>query len=291
MKAGSEWLYLYIWLFFIYAFIGWCSEVAYAAAETGRFVNRGFLNGPLCPVYGFGVVTVLTLLTPLKDNILVLFVGSVILTSVLEWLTGWILEKTFHQKWWDYTNYPFNISGYICLKFSLVWGIGCLLAVKVIQPVIFDFVGIIPVSAGNVLLAAFFIVIAVDITATVQSIFKINLQLKQINDIALNIRALSDNLGEMISTESISIREKGDALKNALEEQKAAANEVIEEYRTTLEHVLEHPKAKIAELNEKREEFLNKSIFGQKRLLQAFSDLQHNQYKEALQDLKHRLLK
>jgi uncharacterized membrane protein len=284
-------VYLYIWFFFIYAFIGWCLEVAYDAASHGRFVNRGFLNGPLCPVYGFGVVTVLTVLTPLKDNILILFVGSVILTSALEWLTGWVLEKTFHEKWWDYSSYPFNISGYICLKFSLVWGIGCLLVVKVIQPIIYDFVDSIPVSAGKVLLAAFFIVLAVDITATVQSILKINLQLKQLNDIALKIRELSDNLGEMISTESISIKEKGDTFMNAFDEQKAAANEVMEDYRTTLERVLEHPKAKIAELNEKREEFLNKSIFGQKRLLHAFSDLQHHQYKEALEDLKHRLLK
>ena len=70
-------LYRLIWIFFIYAFLGWCTEVSYAALVTGKFVNRGFLNGPVCPVYGFGVVIVLSCLTPLADNLLLLFLGSV----------------------------------------------------------------------------------------------------------------------------------------------------------------------------------------------------------------------
>ena len=93
-------LYQIVWIFFIYAFLGWCTEVSYAALVTGRFVNRGFLNGPVCPIYGFGVVVVLACLTPLADFLPVLFVGSVLLTSLLEWLTGFVLEKLFHHRCW-----------------------------------------------------------------------------------------------------------------------------------------------------------------------------------------------
>ena len=284
-------MYLYIWFFFIYAFIGWCSEVAFAAVDTGKFVNRGFLNGPVCPIYGFGVLTVLAVLSPLKDNILFLFAGSVILTSVLEWLTGWILEKLFHQKWWDYSDLPFNINGYICLKFSLMWGFACLLVIKVIHPVICNLAEFMSSPAGRILMGIFIAVLTADITATVQSILRLNRQLKQINDIAIKIKALSDSLGEAISTESIFIKEKGDVIKSILDEQKAAANGVVEEYKTTMCNVLEHQKARIAELIEKRKEFLNKQLFGHKRILRAFPNMKHNQYKEAFEDLKRKILK
>ncbi len=79
------------WIFVIYAFIGWCTEVAYAATEKGVFINRGFLNGPYCPIYGCGVLIVVTVLTPLKNNLLILFAGSFLLTSILEFITGFLL--------------------------------------------------------------------------------------------------------------------------------------------------------------------------------------------------------
>lgn len=85
----------------------------YFAFETGKFVNRGYLAGPACPIYGFGVLGVLYLLTPLKSNLAVLFAGSVIITTLLELVTGFLMEKILHDKWWDYSNKPFNFHGYI----------------------------------------------------------------------------------------------------------------------------------------------------------------------------------
>ena len=97
-------------MFFIYSFLGWCTEVAFAAVRHGKFVNRGFLNGPVCPIYGFGVLMVVLLLQQLQDNLLILFIGSVIVTSAIEFLTGWILETVFHAKWWDYSQNKFNLK-------------------------------------------------------------------------------------------------------------------------------------------------------------------------------------
>ena len=83
-------MYLLLWIFFVYAFLGWCTEVSFAALTSGRFVNRGFLNGPVCPIYGVGVVIVLFFLDPLRGNTFLLFLGSVLLTSLLEWVTGFV---------------------------------------------------------------------------------------------------------------------------------------------------------------------------------------------------------
>ena len=119
-------LYHILAFFLIYSCLGWCVEVVYAAATTGQLVNRGFLNGPVCPIYGFGMILVLFFLTPLEDNLLLLYLGGVILPSALELVGGWALYKLYRTRWWDYTDKPFNIGGYVCLEFSLMWGVGAM---------------------------------------------------------------------------------------------------------------------------------------------------------------------
>ena len=128
-------IYYLMLYFFVYGFLGWCTEVAYATTKQRKFVNRGFLNGPICPIYGVGVTVVVYFLTPYKDNLILLYALSTVLVTVLEGLTGYLMDKIFHHKWWDYTNQPLNIGGYVCLIFSLVWGVACVLIVRVIHPV------------------------------------------------------------------------------------------------------------------------------------------------------------
>ncbi|HAQ39574.1 MAG TPA: hypothetical protein DCM73_01210, partial [Clostridiales bacterium] len=198
-------LYLVLCYFVIYAFLGWCTEVIYATVNTGKFVNRGFLNGPLCPIYGFGVVTIVILLMPVKENLGILFFGSVILTSVLELVTGWLLEKIFHTRWWVYSNTPINIGGYICLKSSIMWGIACMVILVIIHPVIREFVSTINFKAGKIILGVALATIAVDFTATVQTVLNLNRQLRQINAAASKIKALSDEIGEILYSESIAM--------------------------------------------------------------------------------------
>lgn len=129
-------MYQTLFIFFTYAILGWCLEVAFHALVTGKFINRGFLNGPWCPVYGFGASAVLACLLPLRGSVPLLFLGSLLVTSALEWLTGFVLEQLFHQRWWDYSDEPFNLNGYICLRFSLAWGLACLLVVDFIHPTV-----------------------------------------------------------------------------------------------------------------------------------------------------------
>ena len=115
-------VYQLLGLFLVYSFLGWCVEVTFVAVTLGQVVNRGFLNGPVCPIYGVGMLGVLLLLEPISDNILLLFFGGMLLCTAVELVGGWILEKVFHTRWWDYTDQPFNLKGYVCLGFSLMWG-------------------------------------------------------------------------------------------------------------------------------------------------------------------------
>lgn len=121
-------------IFFAYSFIGYVCEIIYVSAIQKRLVDRGFLHGPICPVYGFGALLVIFLLKPAAHSIPLLFISAVILTSILEYVTGFLLETLFNTKWWDYSKYKFNIKGRVCLLNSLLFGILSLVSVRIIHP-------------------------------------------------------------------------------------------------------------------------------------------------------------
>ena len=191
-------LYEMLLYFFIYGILGWCTEVAFAAAKERRFVNRGFLNGPICPIYGVGVVTVTAFLDPLRDQWVLLYLASTILVTLIEGLTGFVLDRLFHHKWWDYTGMPFNIGGYVCLVFSLVWGVACVTIVKVIHPVVRDLCLLLPHVLGILILTGCVCAMAADLLVTVNSILKWNRQNTRSSVIAADLRELSGRMGENI---------------------------------------------------------------------------------------------
>ena len=103
-----------MWLFFIYGFAGWCVEVIFHAANKGIFINRGFLIGPICPIYGYGLVAVILALTPIKDNVFLVYIGSVIICSVFELIVGWASEKFMHTRLWTTRTTP-STSAAMCV--------------------------------------------------------------------------------------------------------------------------------------------------------------------------------
>lgn len=242
-KIMPQNFYELVWIFIIYAFIGWCTEVSYAALDTGKFVNRGFLNGPYCPIYGCGVVIVVAILTPLKENLLILFAGSFLLTSVLEYITGYILEKVFHNKWWDYSDKPFNIKGYVCLKFSIYWGLACTFIMDIIHPIIYAAIRFIPFVLGVVLLSIIMSIFVADCIITVTTILKFNKRLKIMDEMAASIHRLSDEIGENIYENVTDVIEKS-------EEFQKTHVELMDKISETKENISELPqtaKMKIAE--------------------------------------------
>ena len=288
-------LYRFLWIFFIYAFLGWCTEVSYAALVTGKFVNRGFLNGPVCPVYGFGVVIVLAGLAPLEENLLLLFLGSVALTSSLEWLTGCVLEKLFHQQWWDYSDQPFNLSGYICLRFSIAWGFACLFVVKLLHPTVLLLIRLVPKTLGVILLALLGAVMAVDLAATVSTIIKLNRRLEQIDELASKIKEASNEFGENLADRVLDAAERGagwkediDELAFRLAERRAALADNLEEWEQHREEQRVQVRRQLEEWRTLMQELHDREFFGRRRLLRAFPRLRSIDHKSALERLRRR---
>ena len=146
---GIDVYHLLNWLI-IYSFFGWVWETCYVSVKSGKFVNRGFINGPLCTIYGFGAVSVYAILRPVSDNILYLYVGGVVVATALEYVTAVLMESIFHTSWWDYSDNKFNFQGRICLGASLGWGFFTVLLFKVLHPVVETVVALYPVFVGEI---------------------------------------------------------------------------------------------------------------------------------------------
>ena len=203
-------LYQTLVYFLIYSCLGWCLEVVYAAVTTGKLVNRGFLNGPVCPIYGFGMVIVLYALTPLVDNTLLLYLGGVILPSALELVGGWALYKLYRTRWWDYSDYPFNIGGYICLEFCLLWGVGTLVVMRIVHPIIAGLVAMVPTLVGVILMCILYAVYATDVVATAIAASTLADTLDTMEKLGDSIHAVSDAMTELLGTTAMTADQKMD---------------------------------------------------------------------------------
>lgn len=129
---------IYASLFFIYSFIGWIIEEIDILVETKKLTYRGFLVGPICPIYGVSALIMAFLLNGFKDNIILLFFSSFVICTVVEYLTSYVMEKMFHVRWWDYTYMKFNINGRVALRNSIFFGIMGVLLVYYVNPFFLD---------------------------------------------------------------------------------------------------------------------------------------------------------
>ena len=130
--------------FFIYAFLGWVCEDIYCGVPAKKFINRGFLYGPYCPIYGFGGLLIILLLSPFSSSPLFVFILSALVITLVEYSTSYIMEKMFAAKWWDYSHLPFNLNGRICLLNTFEFTRLALLIVYVVQPYVESFVKMLP---------------------------------------------------------------------------------------------------------------------------------------------------
>ena len=254
-------LYQAVWIFLVYAFLGWCAEVAFAAVHHGKFVNRGFLNGPVCPIYGVGMLVVVTLLWGLRHNLILLFLGSAGLTTTLEYATGWILERFFHDKWWDYSDKPFNVKGYICLEFTILWGLAAAFVVGAVHPFVFMIINKTPALLGVILMAVLLAVFVTDLVITVTELVKLPKKMVAMLEAERALKAISDKIGENISDTAIAAKEKG--------------GELAEESKPRLEELKAEYEKKAAEYKRR---FENRG-FVPKRIFKAFPNLKSGRYK------------
>lgn len=164
--------YNIVYFFTVYSFLGWCIEVAYYYKNERRFVNRGFLNGPFCPIYGCSIVSIIIFLNKFKTNILILFLLGFVFTSLVEYITSFLLEKIFNDKWWDYSDDPLNIHGRVCVPYSLLWATGVVIVIEIIHPVVNTLIDKIPSFPGIILFYILIIYFLLDFSFTLASLVK-----------------------------------------------------------------------------------------------------------------------
>ena len=166
----------YVCLFIIYSFMGWIYESIFCTVKGGKWENRGFMYGPVCPIYGTGAAAISLVVHFAGDRNYVpavwqLFVIGVVGSAVLEFVTSWVLEKLFHARWWDYSNWPLNWNGRISLFSSLGFGAASLLVVYVIAPFTENAVDHVSPIATEVLALCFLAVFVSDLTLTVSALY------------------------------------------------------------------------------------------------------------------------
>ena len=158
--------YQAVFLFFAYSFLGWVGEVAANAARSRRYQDRGVLNGPLCILYGIGGLIITVALRELRGGWFFLFLLSAVYATVLEWVAGHILERTSHTRWWDYSDRPLNLDGYICLGASLLWGVLGVVVIHWGNPLLLALFGLIPATVRTAVLWVLLALLAVDAVGT-----------------------------------------------------------------------------------------------------------------------------
>ncbi len=168
--------------FIIYSFIGWILEIIYTYIKDKKVINRGFLIGPYCPIYGMGCILITLLLKKYYDDPIVLAIMSMIICSLLEYITSYLMEKIFKARWWDYRDRKFNINGRICLETLVPFGLGSLIIMYVVNPFILKLLDIIPDVIIYVVFILIFIMFILDIIISFNAISKIRISTKKILD-------------------------------------------------------------------------------------------------------------
>ena len=186
--AGVDIYHIVNW-FYIYSFLGWLWESSYVSIKEKKLVNRGFVAGPVCTIYGFGAVIVYLILKPIAGNVLLLYICGVIVPTILEYVTAVLMEALFHTSWWDYSKNRFNFQGRICLGASLGWGAFSVILFYVFQPFVDWIVSLYSVATGEVMVRVATLVYAVDFGMSYMNAMQIGEKLR-------NMDAVMDELYE-----------------------------------------------------------------------------------------------
>ena len=284
--------YQICWYFLIYSFGGWIVEVIFHAVALGKVVNRGFLNGPVCPVYGFGVLSVFAMINTLQSSGYqmsegMIFLFGVILATVVELVAGWLLDVCFHARCWDYSDKPLNFHGYICLEFSLIWGLAIVLVVKVFQKYVENNTSTQAHSImGWMILAILYCIYLADLIVTVAVIRGLNQKLTRLNMIRSDMRIVSDKLSDTVANTTI---DTAQAIGEGKVQTALAKAELREAAVTKKDQSIEKLRKKKMELQREFDELsgsiTNHTIVGPGRIIKAFPEMKHRYYHELIQEL------
>ena len=229
-------LTLWVLFFFIYSFIGWVWECCFVSVRKRRWVNRGFMYGPMLPIYGFGALAVLISTIRVRDSIPLIFLFGMVGATLLEYVTGAVMERLFNVKYWDYSNQKFNLNGYICLTSSLGWGLFSVLLVKFVHVPIEGAVLKIPTIIAEGIAFVLTVAAAVDVTQSFNDAMDLKRILAQLEESKKQIRKIQEKL-KVASEEFV-------------EDYRQRAGEFVEDYRRRVEEHVEDYRGRAEEMAE-----------------------------------------
>lgn len=267
------------WLlfFFFYCFCGWIWESCYVSVCKRRWVNRGFMHGPFLPLYGSGAIAILFLALPVRDNLFMIFILGMIGATILEFFTGIAMEKLFHMRYWDYTNMPLNLRGYISLPSSLLWGAFSIFLVRVVHRPVEHMILSLPNLVANVAAFVLTIVVVYDFALSFSEAMDLREVLAKATENAERIRELEKNLGKR--------------LEKRVDVVVAVLDDDVKQIRERNGRILEELQAYVKRQKQLREEGKDRQYIRSLRVLKRNPGAVSKEFEDALKDIKEAIQK
>lgn len=247
-------IFQWVLIFCLYGTYGWIQESIVISLEQKRIVNRGFLTGPIIPIYGFGAILIMIVSIPLKESLIAVFFVGMVSATVLELTTGILCEKILKVRLWDYSMKKFNYHGRICLESSIAWGTLSIMMVKIFWPLVDFLLAKIPSLWTAVIATGLFFIVIVDASLSIHAAIDLRIIMARLNEIRNDMRNIAIKLEEMITESS---------------------------YNEELQKIL-------ARLTEQREQFVKRGSFLRDRLLRSYPNLRVKYYPDLLKELRER---
>lgn len=267
---------LYVLYFFFYSLLGWIAETIYCSVAAKKFINRGFLTGPMCPIYGTGAVVMTVALTPLKAYPVLVFLVGIVLCDIVEFLTSYVMEKLFHARWWDYSDRWLNIQGRICFRHSMYWGIASVAFLYFIHPNVGEeLFSSLPAKYIYIIVAFILVIFAFDLANAVRK--------------ALDVKAMMDKIKKIHKL----IAEKyGDNSENAMAKFRENIMGMYEENSENLKNMFRQLSGTVSDINRffkkdgDKKEKLNRLVKSYPNL-ERFSKANMEKLTSLIDDVKH----
>ena len=308
----------WICFFFIYGFLGWCYESAYVSIKHKQWVNRGFVRGPLLPLYGSGAILLLFVTIPFRENLFLMFVSGAIGATILEYVTGVAMEALFKVRYWDYSKRKFNFQGHICLAATTLWGVFAIVIVKVVHRPIENLVMSLPETMVEIFVMVVTVVFAADFALSFKAAMDIRDVLIKLEEVQREMERMQKRLDVILafaedSREQVVMNtyERLDELTESLEERFARVKELREKLDAKIEEEIRERseewkerkeewkgksdayKEELEELRinfkvnvEKRFQLLHRKDFFRRDMIRSNPSMVSKQFKEALEDVK-----
>lgn len=291
-------MYYLFYCFIIYSFVGWIYESVLVSIKSKAFINRGFLNGPLIPIYGVGATSVFLCLHLYQNRPILVFILGMMIATILEYITSCLLEKVFHATWWDYNKFRFNFQGRICLPVSLFWGILSVLMMEIFQPNVSILIDRIPRKYGELLGYSIMLLVVVDLIITVVCTIHLERILTAMQKLREDITQYIEStriygtkeevmsklsnlkLTDMIGSFRNTIEERVEPLKRSERREEASADASVDELESRFRtFILKYQSA------------INATKAINKRILKAFPNYRSIDHEYPLKDLKDKIFK